>query len=64
MERFIEKFPIVTAVVLLLVVTGCVDVLLDGELSEGFRQLLGALDMPLAGLAIGRGVQATRKVTR
>ena len=59
--KALERFPVATAIILLLVVTGCADVLLDGVLSDGFSELLKALDVPLAGLALGRGLVARRR---
>lgn len=53
---WIDKFPVVTVVVLVLLVTGCIDILIDGDLSPGYRDLLQSLDEPILGLALGKGL--------
>lgn len=60
MQGFLERFPIATLIIGVIVVTGCIDVVIDGDLSEGFGELLRALDIPLAGLAVGRGIMARK----
>lgn len=52
--------PIVTIVVLILLVVGSADVLIDGELSRGYVKLLEVLAIPLAGLGVGRGLAARK----
>jgi hypothetical protein len=59
--RALEKNPVVAIIVIALVLTGCVDVIIDGDLSKGFKELLAAVDVPLAGLAVGRGLVAARR---
>ena len=59
-EDRIWDLPVVTIVVLILLVVGCVDVLLDGDLSKGYTELLKVLAIPLAGLGVGRGLAARK----
>lgn len=53
--------PIATIVILIIVIAGAVDVLLDGSLSHDFKTYVDTIAVPVAGLALGRG-WAARKV--
>lgn len=52
--------PLATITILFLVVVGAVDLLIDGTLSADYTRYLAAVDVPLAGLALGRGWAARK----
>ena len=57
MQRALEVLPIATIVVLALTAVGCIQVVTD-DLT--FEELIRLLDVPLAGLAVGRGLAARK----
>ncbi len=52
--------PIATIIVLLIVILGGVDVIIDGTLSADFTRYVETIAIPVAGLALGRGWAARK----
>ena len=60
MDKFLETANVATIVILALTVTGCV-LAIVGDVS--YEELIRLLDVPLAGLAVGRGLAAKYRNT-
>lgn len=52
--------PLATITILLLIVIGGVDVVIDGHLSGDYIKFIETVAIPLAGLAVGRGFAARK----
>lgn len=52
--------PIATIVILIIVIAGAVDVVVDGHLSGDFQTYVTTIALPVAGLALGRGWAARK----
>jgi hypothetical protein len=52
--------PIATIVILVIIIAGAIDVLLDGHLSGDFQVYVKTIALPVAGLALGRGWAARK----
>jgi hypothetical protein len=52
--------PWATIVVLVLIIIGGVDIVVDNHLSEDYKDFLEVIAIPLAGLALGRGWAARK----
>ena len=59
-ENNIFDAPITTIIVVVLVIIGGVDIVIDGQLSGDFERFVETIAIPLAGLAIGRGWAARK----
>lgn len=56
LTEFLDKFPVATFVLIVVVIVGAVDLLIDGKLSEDFTVYMGLVLGGNGLLAIGRGV--------
>ena len=52
--------PLITIIFVFLIAVGAVDLLIDGSLSGDYTKFLKAIDVPLAGVAVGRGLAARK----
>lgn len=52
--------PLTTIIVLIIVIAGAVDVIVDGHLSGDFKTYVNTIAIPVAGLAVGRGFAARK----
>jgi hypothetical protein len=59
-EDGIWDLPITTIIVVLLIVVGSIDLLIDGALSKDYIVFVKTIAIPLAGLALGRGWAARK----
>ncbi len=59
-ENSVWDFPLVTIIVVVLVVAGAVDIVIDGALSKDWKQFVDTIAIPLAGLGVGRGLAARK----
>lgn len=59
MKQILDN-PVATFVIVVIVLVGAADLLIDGVLSEDFKEYIRVIDLPLAGLAIGRGLAARK----
>ena len=55
-----DRIPWATLIIVFMVIVGSVDVLLDGELSDGFEELVKWLGPATGALGIGRGIAARK----
>lgn len=58
MEQFLNRFPVATALLVLVALVGGVDLVLDGDLSDDFALYSGIVLGGNAGVAIGRGLKS------
>lgn len=54
--EFLDHFPVATFVLIVVVIVGAVDLLIDGNLSKDFQVYMGLVLVGNGGLAIGRGI--------
>lgn len=57
MKQILDN-PVATFVIVVIVLVGAADLLVDGVLSGDFKRYVETIDIPLAGLALGRGFAA------
>ena len=56
LTQFLDSFPVATFVLIVVVIVGAVDLLIDGKLSEDFTVYMGLVLGGNGLLAIGRGI--------
>lgn len=61
MRRFLETFPVATAVHLIVTIVGGVDLVVDGHLSADFPTYAAIVEGGNGLVAIGRGLVARRR---
>lgn len=61
MQDVLERFPWVTAIVLLLVAIGGADLLIDGALSKDYEKFVETVAWIVGPLAVGRGLQKGKR---
>jgi hypothetical protein len=64
MRNELETFPWTTVIVLILVLVGAADLLIDGGLSGDYAKYVDTVALIVGGLAVGRGLAANRKAVR